>query len=105
VLLPFAFVAIAFAFLGAPRTSRQSRVISLAGVTLSVFLLRLIAFASIAAAQQQPLAVVAQYLVLAGATGLSMVAIVRGVVIEPPAAVTNAINALTERLTRRFATA
>lgn len=102
ILLPFVLVSVAFAFLGAPRTARQSRVISLVGVALAVFLLELVVFAGLAAGRREPLAILAQYLVLAGASGLSVVAILRGVIIEPPAVVMKAINTVTERLARRL---
>ena len=45
-LYPFAFVLIAFAFLGAPRTTRQSAAWSIGAVILAVAWLRLIGFIS-----------------------------------------------------------
>src|SRR5690606_42078062 len=45
-LYPLAFVAIAFAYLGAPRTTRQSRTLSMVGAIGGVGLVRLIGFAS-----------------------------------------------------------
>ena len=45
-LYPLAFVVIAFAYLGAPRTTRQSRTMSMLGAIGGVALLRLIGFAS-----------------------------------------------------------
>ena len=43
---PLAFVVIAFAYLGAPRTTRQSRTMSMLGAIGGVALLRLIGFVS-----------------------------------------------------------
>ena len=44
-LYPFAFMALTFAFLGAPRTTRQSRNFSIGGAIVAVFGLRLVGFA------------------------------------------------------------
>ena len=45
-IYPFAFVIIAFAFMGTARTTRQSTAWSITALTLSVLMLRLIGFAS-----------------------------------------------------------
>ena len=60
-IYPFAFVLIAFAFLGAPRTTRQSPAWSIAAVILAVSALRLIGFASTVFTLKYPLAVLVQY--------------------------------------------
>jgi len=44
-IYPFAFAALTFAFLGAPRTTRQSRNFSIGGSILAVFGLRMAGFA------------------------------------------------------------
>src|SRR6202008_756876 len=44
-IYPFAFAALTFAFLGAPRTTRQSRNFSIGAAILSVFGLRIAGFA------------------------------------------------------------
>jgi lipopolysaccharide export system permease protein len=85
-IYPFAFAALTFAFLGAPRTTRQSRNFSIGGAVLAVFGLRLAGFACSVMAVKSPLAALAQYLALAGAIGVSFWIIIGGVVIEPPAA-------------------
>ncbi len=100
-LYPLAFVVIAYAYLGAPRTTRQSRALSLIGAIGGVALLRLIGFASIIVSVHTPAALAFQYLALLATFGLGFFAISRGLIIEPPAFVTNAITALTERLTWR----
>ena len=45
-LYPIAFVVIAYAYLGAPRTTRQSRAVSMLGAIAGVAFLRLIGFVS-----------------------------------------------------------
>jgi lipopolysaccharide export system permease protein len=102
-LYPIAFVAIAFAILGAPRTSRQSRAFSLGLTIVGITALRFVGFASVVFAVHSPGAVVIMYASLIIATGWAMLAISRGSVVEPPAVLTIAVNALTERLVRRLA--
>jgi lipopolysaccharide export system permease protein len=104
-LYPIAFVVIAYAYLGAPRTTRQSRAMSLLGAVAWVGVLRLIGFGSTVFGTQVPAVLVLQYLAFILAVGLGAYVISRGVVIEPPAFLTNAINAVTERITRRLAPA
>jgi lipopolysaccharide export system permease protein len=101
-IYPFAFAALTFAFLGAPRTTRQSRNFSIAGSILAVFGLRIAGFACSVMTVKSPLAPVVQYLMLATAIGASLWIIVGGVVIEPPAALTESINRSTARLLRLF---
>ena len=99
-IYPFAFAALTFAFLGAPRTTRQSRNFSIAGSILTVFTLRIAGFACSVIAVKSPLAPVIQYLMLAAAIGVSLWIIIWGVVLEPPAALMEAINKSNERLLR-----
>jgi lipopolysaccharide export system permease protein len=76
---------------------------SFIGAVLAVSLLRGVGFVGTLAGAQNPLAVVIPYLALAAACGLGMWGIARGVIIEPPAFVTNAVNALVEGMARRSA--
>lgn len=99
---PFAFAALTFAFLGAPRTTRQSRNFSIGGSILAVFGLRMAGFACSVLAVKSPLAVLAQYLMLAVAIGGGLWMILGGVVVEPPAALMEAINRSNARLARLF---
>jgi lipopolysaccharide export system permease protein len=101
-IYPFAFAALTFAFLGAPRTTRQSRNFSIGGSILAVFGLRMAGFACSVMAVKWPLAVVAQYLMLAIAIGASLWIIIWGIVVEPPMALTDAINRSNARLLRLF---
>src|SRR6185437_14215504 len=100
-LYPIAFVIIAFAYLGAPRTNRQSRAMSLLGAVGGVALLRLIGFASIVFGANQPWMLSLQYIALT--FGLGLYVISSGLILEPPAFLTNAIDALSRHLSRRFA--
>jgi lipopolysaccharide export system permease protein len=101
-IYPFAFAALTFAFLGAPRTTRQSRNFSMGGAILAVFGLRMAGFACSVLTVKSPLAAVVQYLMLAGAIGVSFWIIIGGVVIEPPAGLIEAINRSNERILRLF---
>jgi lipopolysaccharide export system permease protein len=101
-IYPFAFAALTFAFLGAPRTTRQSRNFSIGGSILAVFGLRMAGFACSVMTVKSPLAALVQYLLLAGAIGLGLWIIIGGLVIEPPAALLEAVNAFNARLQRLF---
>ncbi len=97
-IYPFAFAALTFAFLGAPRTTRQSRNFSIGGSILAVFGLRMIGFACSVMAVKSPLAPLVQYLMLFGAIGVGFWIIIGGIVVEPPAALIEAINRSNARL-------
>src|SRR3979411_2162338 len=99
---PFAFAVLTFAFLGAPRTTRQSRNFSIGGSILAVFGLRIAGFACSVMAVKSPLAPVVQYLMLVTAIGAGMWIILGSVVVEPPAALMEAINKSNARLARLF---
>jgi lipopolysaccharide export system permease protein len=99
-IYPFAFAALTFAFLGAPRTTRQSRNFSIGGSILAVFGLRMAGFACSVMAVKSPLAVGVPYLLLAAAVGASLWIILDGVVVEPPAALLEAINNSNARILR-----
>jgi lipopolysaccharide export system permease protein len=101
-IYPFAFAALTFAFLGAPRTTRQSRNFSIGGAILTVFGLRMAGFACSVMAVKSPIAALIQYFMLAVAIGASFWIIVAGIVIEPPAALLEAINRSSARLVRLF---
>ena len=101
-IYPFAFAALTFAFLGAPRTTRQSRNFSMGGSILAVFGLRMAGFACSVMAVKSPLAALVQYLMLGLAVGISLWIIIWGVVVEPPAVLIEAINRSNARLSRLF---
>jgi lipopolysaccharide export system permease protein len=101
-IYPFAFAALTFAFLGAPRTTRQSRNFSIGGSILAVFGLRMAGFACSVMTVKSPLAAVVQYSLVTIAIGASLWIIIWGVVVEPPASLMEAINRSNARLLRLF---
>jgi lipopolysaccharide export system permease protein len=101
-IYPFAFAALTFAFLGAPRTTRQSRNFSIGGAILAVFALRMAGFACSVFAVKSALAPIVQYAMLIATIGAGIWIIVGGIVIEPPAALVESINKSNERLLRLF---
>jgi lipopolysaccharide export system permease protein len=103
-LYPLAFTIIAFAYLGAPRTNRQSRTLSMLGAVGGVALLRLIGFVSTIFGATFSWLLPLQYVAIVLACGGGLYVIRSGLILEPPAFVTDVITALTERITRRFAT-
>jgi lipopolysaccharide export system permease protein len=105
-IYPFAFVIIAFAFLGAPRTTRQSAAWSMTAVILGVSALRLAGFASTVFALKYSIAVAFQYVAVAATIAAGLFVISRGLIVEPPAFLTNATQAIGNWLARhgtRFA--
>ena len=101
-IYPFAFAALTFAFLGTPRTTRQSRNFSIGGSILVVFGLRMIGFACSVMAVKSALAPLIQYLMLFAAIGGGIWIITAGIVIEPPAMLLEAIGKSNARLLRLF---
>jgi lipopolysaccharide export system permease protein len=101
-IYPFAFAALTFAFLGTPRTTRQSRNFSIGGSILAVFGLRMIGFACSVMAVKSEFAAPVQYLMLFAAIGAGIWIILAGIVIEPPAGLIEAINRSNARLLRLF---
>jgi lipopolysaccharide export system permease protein len=101
---PIAFVVIAYAYLGAPRTTRQSRTLSMVGAIGGVAALRLIGFISTVFGAAVPWMLALQYLAMSAAIGVGLYVIRRGLILEPPAFITDCLAMLTERLSRRFAT-
>jgi lipopolysaccharide export system permease protein len=101
-IYPFAFAALTFAFLGAPRTTRQSRQFSITSSILAVFGVRMAGFACSVMTVKSPLAPVVQYLMLVAAIAISLWIIIRSIVVEPPAALMEAINRSNARLLRLF---
>jgi lipopolysaccharide export system permease protein len=102
-LYPLAFMVLTFAYLGAPRTTRQSRAWSLAGAVAAVAILRGAGFVGTIAGATSPAALAVPYAVLLVACALGYWGIVRGVIIEPPAFLAQGINAIVEAMARRSA--
>lgn len=104
-LYPIVFVTLTYAYLGAPRTTRQSRAMSLVGAISVVAGLRLLGFVVVILSVNYPLAPYVQYAALSAAMAFGLYAIGRGLIIEPPAYMTNAIDAIGQRFARRSAAA
>ena len=103
-LYPIAFTVLCFAILGAPRTSRQSREMSLIMTIVAVGALRLTGFVcNVVATQNGDRGRGAVCLGRARASRLGIYAIARGVVLEPPAFLTQPLANLFERFSRRLA--
>jgi lipopolysaccharide export system permease protein len=100
-IYPIAFTVLCFAILGAPRTSRQSREVSIIMTVVLIGALRLIGFACIVVAAQTVAAVYVLWgsLFITFAGGLFMIA--RGLVLEPPAFLAQ-ISDMFERMSRRL---
>lgn len=101
-IYPLAFAALTFAFLGAPRTTRQSRNFSMSSAILAVLVLRMAGFACSVSAVKSPMAPIVQYLMLAATIGGSLWIIFGSVVVEPPASLMEAISKSNARLLRLF---
>jgi lipopolysaccharide export system permease protein len=99
---PFAFAALTFAFLGTPRTTRQSRNFSIGGSIFAVFGLRMAGFACSVVTVKTPAAALLQYSMLIAAIAIGLWMILGGVVVEPPAALIEAINRSNARIARLF---
>jgi lipopolysaccharide export system permease protein len=103
-LYPIAFTIVAFAYLGAPRSNRQSRMFSMLSAIGGVALLRLIGFVSTVFGATMPWLLALQYLAIVAACAGGLYVIRRGLILEPPAFVANWVAAFTERVNQRFAT-
>ena len=103
-IYPIAFAVIAFAYLGAPRTNRQSRTISMFGAVGGVALLRLAGFVSTVFGATVPWMLALQYVALVLAFGGGLFVIHRGLILELPAFIDNWLAAITERVMQRVAT-
>ena len=99
---PFAFAVLTFAFLGSPRTTRQSRNFSIGGSILAVFGLRMAGFACSVMTVKTPAVALVQYSMLFAAIGVGLWMILGGIVVEPPPALMEAINRSNARLARLF---
>jgi len=90
-----------YAYLGAPRTTRQGRTMSLLGAISAVAALRGLGFVGTIAGVHTPIALLLPYLALMATFVLGYFAISRGVIIEPPVFIANAITRVMERVTQR----
>jgi lipopolysaccharide export system permease protein len=99
-LYPFAFVIVAFAFLGPPQTTRQSRSLALMGTIAIIAVLRLVGFVSVIVGVHVPSVLAVQYVALFAAIGGGLWQIGRGRAVEPAAAVSKLATAVTARIAK-----
>jgi len=99
-LYPFAFVILAFAFLGPPQTTRQSRTLALLGMIGSVSLLRLVGFVSVIVGVRVPSVLAVQYVAIFGSIAAGLWQISRGRAVEPAASVVKFATAVGDRVAR-----
>ncbi len=102
-LYPIAFVILAYAFLGPPQTTRQSRTLSLLGLIGAVAILRLAGFLSVIVGVRVPSVLAVQYVALLGSIAAACWQISRGQAMEPAAAVSRLASVITERLAKATA--
>jgi lipopolysaccharide export system permease protein len=102
-LYPLAFLVVTFAYLGAPRTTRQSRALSLVTAIAVAAALRGIGFVGMLAGAQKPVALAVPYVALIATLIVGYWGIGRGLIIEPPAFIVRAINAIIEGYQHRTA--
>jgi lipopolysaccharide export system permease protein len=102
-LYPLAIAVLTFAYLGAPRTTRQSRTLSLLTAIGLVIALRGMGFVGTIVGHRMPAALILPYLSLAAAFILGYRGISRGLIIEPPAFIIIATTAFMARLSKHGA--
>ena len=97
-LYPFVFVLMAFALLGAPRTTRQNRNFAIGLLVLGILVLRIAGFGLSTVSTSQPVAILVQYVMLATVSGASIWMILQGVIIDAPANLLGRVNSLFARV-------
>ena len=81
-LYPLSFGVIAFAILGFPRTTRQSRAVSMLAVIIGISVVRIGGFAGTAMATNVPAALVVVYSMIVLSIGFALFVVWRGVALE-----------------------
>lgn len=105
MLYPLAFVVTAYAFLGLPSTTRQSRAISVGATILAVSALRFLGFGCIILAVKTPAALYVIYAAIILTLLLGTIVIWRGARVELPSGLISWSETLLDRLIRRKAAA
>ena len=88
----------AFAILGAPRTTRQNRNFAIGLLVLGILILRIAGFGLSTMSTSKPIAILVQYVMLATVSAASVWMILRGVIIDAPANLLGRINGLFTRV-------
>jgi lipopolysaccharide export system permease protein len=102
-LYPIVIAVLTFAYLGAPRTTRQSRTVSLLSAIAAVAVLRGSGFVGLLAGTRVQAALFIPYVALSAALVFGYWGISRGVIIEPPAFIVDGIARFVERMSERGA--
>jgi len=102
-LYPLTFLILAYAFLGPPQTTRQSRTLALFSLIGVAALLRLIGFVSVIVGVHVPSVLALQFVAFIGAAAFGLWQLSRGKAIEPGAAVSKIATAIGERWARATA--
>lgn len=96
-LYPVVFALLAFAFLGMPRTTRQSRNFAISAMLVTVLVVRIAGFACTTLATNHPIAILVQYAILAVVGGFSLAMILRGIIVEAPSSVVEGLLSMGQR--------
>ena len=99
-LYPLATFAIAFVFLGAPRTNRQSRWLAIAGAVTSMALLQIVAFGILGILARSPIGVPLIYLFPLIAIALALAAAAGRIEVRAPRFLQRYADALVKRVER-----
>jgi lipopolysaccharide export system permease protein len=102
-LYPLVIAVLTFAYLGAPRTTRQSRTLSLLSAIAAVAVLRGLGFVGLLAGTRVPAVLLVPYAGLIAALAFGYWEISRGAIIEPPAFIVDAVTGFMERMSARSA--
>jgi lipopolysaccharide export system permease protein len=102
-LYPLVIAVLTFAYLGAPRTTRQSRTSALLSAIAAVAILRGSGFVGMLAGTRVPAALLVPYVALIAALVFGYWGISRAVIIEPPALIVDAVTGFMERVSERAA--
>jgi lipopolysaccharide export system permease protein len=97
-IYPFVFVLMAFAILGAPRTTRQNRNFAIALLIVGILVVRIAGFGLSTVSVAQPMAILVQYLMLAAVCAASFWMAIRGVIIDAPTNLIGAVNGMFSRM-------
>jgi len=97
-LYPFVFVALAFAFLGMPRTTRQGRNFAISALGLVVLIVRIAGYACSTIAVSSPHAVIVQYVLLLVVGGVACWMIIKGIIVDPPSGLMAKVGQLAGKL-------
>ena len=102
-LYPLTFAILAYAFIGPPQTTRQSRTLALLSLIGVVVVLRVVGLLSVILGERTPEMLAVQYVALIAVTAGGLWLVSRGRAFEPAAAVSKTATAIGERIARTTA--